>query len=365
MAKLAGKIALISGGASGIGAATARLFQSEGATVIVTGSRQASVAAAEAALPGVEALVSDAADAAATKALVDQVKARHGRIDVLFVNAGFAKFAPIDQIDEAFFDRQFDLNVRGAFFLMQHAIPAIPDGGAIILTSSVAGSNGGFGGGTVYGATKAALRSFGRTFAKELLPRRIRVNTVSPGPIVTPLLDKGLTPAGEGRLHRRREDARSARPHRHARRGRRRRAVPRGRRDLHDRRGTLRRRRPHRSLSPRIAGVQACAAGLDSVPCSAPSSAAPAFRVSRLCLGTMTFGLQCDEPQSRAIMDRAAEGGIDFLDTADVYPLGGGAQHGRAHRGDRRQLAGRQAPRLHRRHQVRRPDRPASPGTRG
>jgi len=194
MAKLAGKIVLISGGTSGIGAATARLFQSEGATVVVTGSSEASVAAAEAELPGVEALVSDAADIAATKALIDQVKARHGRIDVLFVNAGFAKFAPIDQIDEAFFDRQFDLNVRGAFFLMQHAIPAIPDGGAIILTSSVAGSNGGLGGGTVYGATKAAVRSFGRSFAKELLPRRIRVNTVSPGPIVTPLLDKGLSP---------------------------------------------------------------------------------------------------------------------------------------------------------------------------
>jgi NAD(P)-dependent dehydrogenase (short-subunit alcohol dehydrogenase family) len=194
MAKLAGKIVLISGGTSGIGAATARLFQSEGATVVVTGSSQASVAAAEAELPGVEALVSDAADIAATKALVDQVKARHGRIDVLFVNAGFATFAPIDQIDEAFFDRQFDLNVRGAFFLMQHAIRAIPDGGAIILTSSVAGSNGGLGGGTVYGATKAAVRSFGRSFAKELLPRRIRVNTVSPGPIVTPLLDKGLSP---------------------------------------------------------------------------------------------------------------------------------------------------------------------------
>ena len=194
MAKLAGKIALISGGTSGIGAATARLFQSEGATVVVTGSSQASVAAAEAELPGVEALVSDAADIAATKALVDQVKARHGRIDVLFVNAGFAKFAPIDQIDEAFFDRQFDLNVKGAFFLMQHAIPAIPDGGAIILTASVAGSNGGLGGSTVYGATKAAVRSFGRSFAKELLPRRIRVNTISPGPIVTPLLDKGLSP---------------------------------------------------------------------------------------------------------------------------------------------------------------------------
>jgi NAD(P)-dependent dehydrogenase (short-subunit alcohol dehydrogenase family) len=190
MAKLDGKIALISGGTTGIGAATARLFQSEGATVIVTGSSSKSVDAARDTLPGIEAITSDAADIAATKALVDQVVARHGRIDVLFVNAGIARFAPVEQIDEAFFDAQFDLNVKGAFFLLKHAIPAIPDGGAIILTASVAGSAGGLGGSTIYGSTKAAVRSFGRTFAKELLPRGIRVNTISPGPIVTPLLDK-------------------------------------------------------------------------------------------------------------------------------------------------------------------------------
>ena len=195
MAKLDGKIALISGGTSGIGAATARLFQSEGATVVVTGSSQKSAEAAKAELPGIEVLVSDAANVAATKALVDQVVARHGRIDVLFVNAGIAKFAPIEQIDEAFFDSQFDINVKGAFFLIKHAAPAIPDGGAVILTASVAGAAGGFGGGTVYGATKAAVRSFGRTFAKELIPHGIRVNTISPGPIVTPILDKnGFSP---------------------------------------------------------------------------------------------------------------------------------------------------------------------------
>jgi NAD(P)-dependent dehydrogenase (short-subunit alcohol dehydrogenase family) len=196
MAKLAGKVALISGGSSGIGAATARLFLGEGATVVVTGSSQASVDAAKTALPGIELLVSDAADIAATKALVDQVKAKHGRIDILFVNAGIAKFAPIEAVDEAFFDNQFDTNVKGAFFLLKNAAPAIPDGGAIILTASVAGASGGFGGGTVYGATKAALRSFGRTFARELAPRGIRVNTISPGPIVTPILDKnGFTAA--------------------------------------------------------------------------------------------------------------------------------------------------------------------------
>lgn len=187
MAKLAGKIALITGGTSGIGAATARLFQAEGATVIATGSSQASVDAAAADLPGVELLVSDAGDPAAAKALVEAVKARHGHIDVLFANAGRAQFAPIDQVDEAFFDHQFNINVRGVFFLLKHAAPVIVDGGAIVLTASVAGSTGGLPGATVYGATKAALRSFGRTFARELSPRGIRVNTVSPGPIDTPI----------------------------------------------------------------------------------------------------------------------------------------------------------------------------------
>ena len=195
MAKLDGKIVLISGGTTGIGAETAKLFQSEGATVVVTGSSARSVDAAKTALPGIEVLVSDAANVAATKALVDQVKAKHGRIDVLFVNAGIAKFAPIADIDEAFYDSQFNINVKGAFFLVKHAIPVIPNGGAIILTASVAGASGGLGGSTIYGSTKAALRSFGRTIAKELTPRGIRVNTISPGPIVTPILDKGLTPA--------------------------------------------------------------------------------------------------------------------------------------------------------------------------
>jgi NAD(P)-dependent dehydrogenase (short-subunit alcohol dehydrogenase family) len=195
MAKLEGKVALITGGTSGIGAATAKLFQAEGATVVVTGSSERSVKAAKAELPGIAALVSDAGDPAATRALVETVKARHGRIDVLFVNAGIARFKPIDQVDEDFFDSQFDVNVKGAFFLMKHAIPIIPAGGAIVLTASVAGAAGGMLGSSVYGATKAALRSFGRTFAKELLPRGIRVNTVSPGPIVTPILDReGFTP---------------------------------------------------------------------------------------------------------------------------------------------------------------------------
>jgi NAD(P)-dependent dehydrogenase (short-subunit alcohol dehydrogenase family) len=196
MGKLDGKIALISGGTSGIGAATAKLFQAEGATVVVTGSSPKSVDAARAELPGIEAIVSDASSVEATRRLIDQVVAAHGRIDVLFVNAGIARFAPLEQVDEAFFDAQFDVNVKGAFFLVKHAAPAISEGGAIILTASVAGASGGLAGSAVYGATKAAVRSLGRTLARELLPRKIRVNTISPGPIVTPILDKeGFSPA--------------------------------------------------------------------------------------------------------------------------------------------------------------------------
>ena len=189
MNKLQDKIALITGGTTGIGAATAQLFQAEGATVIVTGSNPKTLEAARAELPGIEVIASDAGDVAATKALIDAVKEKHGRIDVLFVNAGIAAFAPFEAVDEAFFDRQFGINVKGAFFALKYAAPVMPDGASIILTASVAASKGGANQ-TIYGATKAALRSFGRTFAGELAPRKIRVNTISPGPIATPIFDK-------------------------------------------------------------------------------------------------------------------------------------------------------------------------------
>lgn len=190
MAKLDGKIALITGGTSGIGAATAKRFQAEGATVIVTGSNPTTLEAARKSLPGVEVVASEASDTDATKSLIDGVKAKHGRLDVLFVNAGIGRFAPITAVDEDFFDAQFAVNVRGAYFVMKHAAAVMPDGGSIILTASVAGAKGGNGAMSVYSATKAALRSFGRTFAAELAPRRIRVNTISPGPIETPIIGK-------------------------------------------------------------------------------------------------------------------------------------------------------------------------------
>jgi NAD(P)-dependent dehydrogenase (short-subunit alcohol dehydrogenase family) len=121
------------------------------------------------------------------------VKAKHGRIDILFVNAGIGAFGPLESVDEAAFDRQFNVNVRGAFFVIKYAAPLIPDHGAIVLTASTAASSG-LAGASVYSATKAALRSFGRTLAAELAPRNIRVNTVSPGPIETPIFGKtGLT----------------------------------------------------------------------------------------------------------------------------------------------------------------------------
>jgi NAD(P)-dependent dehydrogenase (short-subunit alcohol dehydrogenase family) len=192
--KLSNRIALITGGTTGIGAATATCFQAEGARVIVTGSDPTTLQVAQEKMPGIEVMASEAGDVASTKRLVENVKATHGRIDVLFVNAGISRFNPISMVDEAFFDALLDVNVRGAFFVMKHAIEIMPDGGSIILTSSVSGALG-VAGQTVYGATKAAVRSFGRTFARELAPRRIRVNTISPGPIETPGLAKaGMQP---------------------------------------------------------------------------------------------------------------------------------------------------------------------------
>lgn len=189
MTKLNGKIALITGGTTGIGAATAKLFQAEGATVVVTGANPTTAETARAELPGVEVMVSDQADTAAGRALVDHVRARHGRIDILFVNAGIARFSPLEGVDEAFFDAQFNINVRGLYFMVKHAAPAMPDGGAIILMASTAASQGSANM-SVYAATKAAVRSFGRTIAGELASRNIRVNTVSPGPIETPIFGK-------------------------------------------------------------------------------------------------------------------------------------------------------------------------------
>jgi len=189
MNTLKNKIALITGGTSGMGAATAKRFKAEGATVIVTGSSTTSVEAARKELPGVEVILSDAGDAAAAKKLVDHVKEKYGHLDILFVNAGIAKMGPSGQVEEDQFDQLFNVNVKGPFFLLKHSVPIMVDGGSIILTSSIANTMG-MQGVIVYSATKAALSSFGRTFATELAPRRIRVNTITPGPIDTPIAAK-------------------------------------------------------------------------------------------------------------------------------------------------------------------------------
>jgi len=190
---LKNKIALITGGTSGMGAATAKRFHAEGATVVATGSSAASVEAARKEMPDMEVIASDAGDPQAAKILIDHVREKHGRIDILFVNAGIARVAPIGAVDEALFDKVFSVNLRGPYFLIKHSLPVLSDGGSIILTSS-AGAVKGMPGLSVYSATKAALHSLGLTLAAELAPRAIRVNTITPGPINTPIGAKmGLT----------------------------------------------------------------------------------------------------------------------------------------------------------------------------
>jgi NAD(P)-dependent dehydrogenase (short-subunit alcohol dehydrogenase family) len=186
--KLAGKVAVITGGNSGIGLATAKRFIAEGAHVYITGRRQKELDAAVKELgqsaTGVQGDVGKLAD---LDRLVATVKAKSGRIDVLYANAGIGEFASIAEVTEEHYNKIFDINVKGAVFTVQKSLPLISDGGAILVTGSVAGSKGleKFG---VYNASKAAVRSFVRTWANDLKDRKIRVNVISPGPIETPIL---------------------------------------------------------------------------------------------------------------------------------------------------------------------------------
>ena len=192
--KLQDKVALITGGTTGIGLAAAKLFHAEGARVFVTGRSEAGIAEARKQLPAdVEVLPSDAASLDDVQALARTLKTRAGRIDVLFVNAGIARFLPIENVTPQLFDEQFDINVRGAYFTVQQILPLMSSGGSIVLTTSVAADLG-MATTSVYSATKAALSSLARTLANELAPRGIRVNEVSPGPIATPIFGKmGVT----------------------------------------------------------------------------------------------------------------------------------------------------------------------------
>ncbi|WP_267382294.1 MULTISPECIES: SDR family oxidoreductase [unclassified Sphingomonas] len=189
MSKLTDKIALVSGGTTGIGAAAAKLFRDEGATVVVTGSNPSTLETARRDLEGIEVVASDAANLDAIQALVGRVKDAHGRIDLLFINAGVGAMGPADEITEADYDRMFAVNTKGAFFLARETARVMPDGGAIVLLSSISGAMG-LAGQSAYSATKAALSSFGRTLAGELASRNIRVNSISPGPVITPMWSK-------------------------------------------------------------------------------------------------------------------------------------------------------------------------------
>jgi NAD(P)-dependent dehydrogenase (short-subunit alcohol dehydrogenase family) len=194
MKALEGKVAVITGGTSGIGLATARRFVAEGAHVYITGRRQNELDEAVGLIghdvTGVRGDVSNLAD---IDRLVDTIKKAHATIDIYFANAGWGEFMPIGDITEEHFDTTFDINVKGVVFGVQKALPLIRDGGSIIVNASIAGFTGqpAF---SIYAASKAAVRSLARTWTTDLKERRIRVNAISPGVIPTPAYDRlGIT----------------------------------------------------------------------------------------------------------------------------------------------------------------------------
>jgi NAD(P)-dependent dehydrogenase (short-subunit alcohol dehydrogenase family) len=202
MGKLEGKIALITGGNSGIGLATAKQFVNEGAYVFITGRRDSELAAAvkeiERNVTGVQGDVANLGD---LDRLFAQIKREKGKLDIVFANAGVAKYAAFGTINEDHYDSIFDINVRGLLFTVQKALPLMPDGSSIILNASIVASKG-LPANSVYSATKAAVRSFARTWTTDLKDRRIRVNAVSPGSTDTPGLNDLLasTETGQQRL---------------------------------------------------------------------------------------------------------------------------------------------------------------------
>jgi NAD(P)-dependent dehydrogenase (short-subunit alcohol dehydrogenase family) len=190
MSKLKNKIALVTGGTSGIGKATALDFIEQGATVIITGRYQNTVDETVKELGNnAKGIVSDAGNLSDIKSLAHKVKALTGKVDVLFVNAGYGKFAPIEQIDETHFDEQFNVLVKGTLFTVQSILPLMEEGSSIILNTSVVTEKG-MQGASVYSAAKSAVKSFVKTFAAELSAKKIRLNAVSPGPIETSFFDK-------------------------------------------------------------------------------------------------------------------------------------------------------------------------------
>src|SRR5437870_3244113 len=198
MGKLEGKIALITGGNGGIGFATAKRFVKEGAYVFITGRREPETAAAVEEIgrnvTGVQGDVSNLGD---LDRLFAQIMREKGRLDIVFANAGVVKLAPLGTITEELYDSVFNINVKGVLFTVQKALPLLPDGASIILNASI-GASKGPPAGSVPCATKAAVRSFARTWTSDLKDRRIRVNAVSPGPIDTPGLHDLAASSGAG-----------------------------------------------------------------------------------------------------------------------------------------------------------------------
>ncbi|MBI1334508.1 MAG: glucose 1-dehydrogenase [Armatimonadetes bacterium] len=195
--KLEGKVAVVTGGSTGIGLATAQEFVNEGATVYITGRRQNQLDEAVKLIGGnVKAVRSDVSNLGDLDSLYETIAQDGHKIDVLFANAGGGELAPLGSITEEQFDKMFDINVKGLLFSVQKALPIFNDGGSIILNASVASIKGmpAF---SVYSATKAAVRSFARSWANDLKDRKIRVNSISPGPIDTPIIE-GITGSKEG-----------------------------------------------------------------------------------------------------------------------------------------------------------------------
>ena len=190
-ARFKGRIVMVLGGNSGIGRASALAFAQEGAFVLVTGRDPVTLAQVQADLgTNGRAFRSDISDISAMRQLMQQIKAEHGRVDVLFVNAGIGAFRSIEEVDEAFYDEMFAINLKGPYFAVKYALELMGAGGSIVLTSSM-GHCTGIPGNSVYGASKAGLRALARTFGAELVKRGIRVNCFSPGPIDTPLVTRG------------------------------------------------------------------------------------------------------------------------------------------------------------------------------